>query len=755
MFEFLFKYPPGVFSKGTFVLLGSWPRWVFGLTIVAAAALLAWVTWRKWARSGSRLPASMWRGRAVIVWALQSAMIALLLLLLWEPALSVASLKLQQNVIAVLIDDSRSMGINDGGESREQQAIGLLRSGLLTDLQTRFQVRLYSLDAGVERIQSAEQLRAAGNATQIGKGLRQIADEAGTLPIGAVILLSDGADNSSGVDAATLAELRRRRLPVNTIGFGREKMRRDVELDGLDLPNQALASSRLEAQVTIRQSGFGGKRAHLILASDGRMLASRDIVLQDSGQQIERVEFDAGAAGVKNIHARISALPGEENTANNELTRVLRVDETKRRILYVEGEPRWEYKFLRRALEADPAIQIVSILRTTENRIYRQGISRPDELVDGFPNKPEALFEYHGLILGSVESAFFTATQQELIKQFIDGRGGGVLFLAGRWALSDGGYDVAPFAELLPVVLPKRKNTFHQQLAAAEIADAGKQSLICRIEDDPEKNLNHWSELPYLANYQDPGAQKPGAVVLLRTNLNGNRIPLLISENYGRGRTAVLASAGTWRWRMQQPVSDTSQERFWRQLLRWLVSATPSRVVASTGTPGLEDDGRIEFRADVRDMSYLPTGDAEVEAHIIRPDGSADTLPMRPEPLSQGTYSLSWFAATPGSYVAEITAKIGAREVGRDVVTFRRENGVAENFHQEQNRELLEKLASETGGSYYKPGEARKLSREISYSEAGITSRETKDLWDMPAVFFAVIALRSAEWLLRRKWGAI
>jgi hypothetical protein len=751
MFEFLFKYPPSVFSKGTFVLLGSWPHWVLAAAILGTAGLVAWMIWHRRAR----LASSMRGIRAVVIWALQSALVALLLFLLWEPALSVAALKPQQNIVAVLADDSRSMAILDSSQSREQEAIKVLNSGLLKDLQGRFQVRLYRLGAGVARVQNTDQLKPVDGSTQIGKGLRQITDEAGTLPIGAVVLLSDGADNSGGVDAATLSALRRRRLPVNTIGLGREHLRNDVELDGLEVPSQALASSRLQAQVTIRQNGFNGRRVQLILTAGENVVANRDLVLRDAPQQIENLEFNAGPAGVKNIEAKLNPLRGEENRLNNELTRVLSVNDTKRRILYVEGEPRWEYKFLRRAVEDDPALHIVSMLRTTENKIYRQGIQNPDELADGFPNKPEDLFDFQGLILGSVESSFFTATQQELIQQFVDRRGGGVLFLGGRWALADGGYRVQPFTELLPVNLPQRKNTFQRQLAAAELTDAGKQSLICRIEDDPEKSANHWEILPYLANYQDAGSLKPGAVVLLRTNVGGNRLPLLITENYGRGRTAVFATAGSWRWRMQQPVGDTSQETFWRQLLRWLISATPSRVVASTPNAQLEDDGRIELRAEVRDRTYLPTSDAEVEANIIRPDGSAETVTLRPEPLAPGAYSTEWNGTRAGSYVAEITARRAGMELGRDVVTFRRENGLAENFRQEQNRELLEKLAAETGGRYYKPDNARRLTQEISYSEAGITAREMKDLWNMPAVFLAAIALRSAEWLLRRRWGTI
>ncbi len=751
MFEFLFKYPFTVFSKGTFLLLGAWPRWLLFAGIAVIAGALALVLWGKRAK----LTPSLRGVRVAIVWALQSAMLALLLLLLWQPAISITALRPQQNIIAVVVDDSRSMGISDVGRTREELAANLLKSGLLHNLSSKFQVRLYSLGAGVERIQDTSQLKAQQPSTQIGKGLRQLADEAATLPVGAVVLMTDGADNSGGIDLDTLAELRRRRLPVNTIGIGREELSSDVELEGLDLPVKALEGSRLQAQIAIRQNGFDAKRARLLLTTDGNILASRDVVLNGPNEQVETLEFSAGKPGVKNIRARLEPLPGETNTQNNELTQALSVDSGKRRILYVEGEPRWEYKFLRRAAEDDPALQIVSMLRTTQNKIYRQGIATPNELADGFPSKPEELFKYDGLLLGSVESAYFTTTQQQMIKDFVDRRGGGLLFLGGRWALADGGYDVAPFAELLPVTLPNKKNTFQRAFVAAELTDAGKKSLITRIEDDPDKSAQHWEVLPYLANYQDPGTPKPGAVVLARVDAGGTRLPLLATENYGRGRTAVFATGGSWRWRMQQPVGDTSEETFWRQLLRYVVSATPSRVVASAPNQRLEDDGRIQLRAEVRDTNYMPAGDADVQANVIDPDGVSQIVPLRPEPLGQGIYAADWSAQKPGSYIAEITAGRGTQALGSDVLTFRRENGVAENFHREQNRELLQKLAAETGGRYYKPTDAGRLPQEIAYSEAGITAHETKDLWDMPAVFLAILLLKGTEWLLRRRWGVV
>ncbi len=752
MFEWLFKYPRVVFTQGSVVLLGAWPRWALILAILVAASALAAVTFAK--RKTLRMSFRGWRG--AVIWSLQSALVALLLLLLWQPAISVTSLRPQENVVAVLVDDSRSMGLRDSGaETRGQQARRILEDGVLQRLRDRFQVHLYRLGSGLQRVPDTTKLNSSSPASQISAGLRQIADEAGTLPIGSVVLLTDGADTTGGIPVETMTELRRRHLPVNTVGFGAERLKHDVELQDVELSPKTLAGARLQVAVTLRQDGFDGRKVKLSVLSGGAIVATREVVLRNRPEQTEDIEFNAGTAGLKNIEVRAQPLEGEANTANNNQTRVLLVDDARRRLLYVEGEPRWEYKFLRRAVEDDAALSVVSMLRTTASKVYRQGISNPQELAAGFPSRAEDLFEYQGLILGSVEAAYFTPNQQGLIRDFVDRRGGGLLFLGGSSSLSDGGYGASAMADLLPVTLPSRKNTFQRSFVAAELTEAGRSSLICRIEDDGEKSAKHWEILPYLASYQDPGTPKPGATVLARVNAEGKQVPLLITENYGLGRTAVFATGGSWRWRMQQPVADKSQEAFWRQLLRWTVSATPSQVVASTKNATLEDEGHMQLRADVRDKTYQPAGDATVRAHIVEPDGAAATVELRPDPQRQGVYLADWDAAKPGSYVAEISAQKDGQPIGKDTLSFRRENGVAENFHREQNRDLLQRLAEQTGGHYYTPADAKRLPEEIAYSEAGVTSREFKDLWNMPAVFLLILLLKSTEWLLRRRWGAV
>jgi uncharacterized membrane protein len=752
MFEFLFKYPASVFSKGNFVFLTGWPLWLLLLAVLAVAVGLAW---RMWARRADVLPG--FRGtRGVIVWLLQTALVALLLFLLWHPALSVATLKPQQNIVAVVLDDSGSMAIKEDGSTRKDQVVSALNGGLLAKLQDRFQTRLYRTGETIQRIDNVDQLDTSSKVTRLGENLKQVVAEAGTLPIGAVILMSDGADNTGGIDLETINEIRRRRIPIHTVGFGKERPGKDIEVTDLDLATRALSDSRLAAQVTIKQFGYTNGKARISIREGGKVLATRDVALKGEGTpQTESVLFNAGDAGAKTIEATVDVLQGEENERNNRLARVVNVISAKPRILYYEGEPRWEYKFMRRAVEDDRNLQLTTILRTTQNKIYRQGIDSPKELEEGFPSKVEDLFAYQGLMIGSVEVASFTPAQIEMIKQFVDRRGGGLMMIAGRNGLGDGGYGKSPLAEILPVNLPDRKGTFQREHANVELTLAGRESLVTRLEENPDKNVERWKKLPYLLDFQDVGTLKPGAVSLAESIVNGKRYPLLVAQNYGRGHVFVMATGGTWRWQMQQPLEDMSHETFWKQLLRALVQETPTRVVASTSKSLLADERKVELRAEVRDTTYLPAGDAQVQATILSPDGRTSRIDLRPNPLEQGVYTGEYSAAPAGSYVTEVLATKGGQEIGRDVITFRREEGVAENFQTSQNRELLEKLAQQTGGSYRKPSDVDKLASEVTFSDAGITVRENMDLWDMPVMFLLALGLRGAEWMLRRRWGVI
>jgi uncharacterized membrane protein len=753
MFEFLFKYPLTAFQQGTLVLLGVWPHWLLPVLIAIAAAGLA--LFLRGLRSHAAPVLRGWR--LGVVWLLESLTVAVLLALLWQPALVVTELQPRQNIVAVLVDGSSSMGRTEGGATREQQAVTALQAGVMEKLQRNFQTRLYRFDSTLSRISQPGQLGApVAPATHIGASLEQLLTQSEGLPLGAVVLLSDGGDNSGGVDRNVIEALRNHRIPVYTVGFGDEKASRDVEVEDVVVASRALAGSRLSATVKFQQHGYAGARSTLSVRDGSQVLSTHDVVLAADGTvQTENILFNVGPAGAKTLSFAVEPVAGETNRSNNTLTRLVNVEQEPRRILYFEGEPRWEYKFIRRAAEDDRMIQLASLLRTTENKIYRQGVSTAQELAGGFPTRAQDLFEYQALIIGSVDAGYFSPTQQQLIRDFVDRRGGGLLLLGGRQSLADGVWGGSEVAPALPVVLPDGKETFHRDPATVSLTAAGVDSVITRLVDDSTTNIERWKKLPYLMDYQDPGKPKPGATVLAEMRGGEREMPLLVTENYGRGRTAVLATGGTWRWQMSLPLGDKSHDLFWQQLLRWLVSGTQGRVTASVPKVTLLDDGRVEIAAEVRDKDYHPAADARVTGRVIGPGGLAAALELDPVPSSPGHFQAAWSAPSPGLYVAELTAKRGAEDIGSDVVTFQRLDGVAENFHTEQNRALLETLATSTGGRYLRPAELGRLPAQIPYSQAGITVQQIKELWNMPMAFLLILALRAGEWLSRRRWGVV
>ncbi len=663
----------------------------------------------------------------------------------------------------------------DVATAREAAAVKALQDGVLSGLAKKFQTRVYRLDGGLARLDRAEKVAGVAElgalvagvapragATHISAGLRQLLAETSDLPLGAVVLLSDGAENSNGeggdsggIDLETINALHNRRLPVHTIGFGKEKAEHDLEIEDTVVAAKAMADSRMTATVNFHQRGYAGQKATLDVKDGDKLLATKVVTLAADGVgQSETIFFNAGDAGVKSIGFVVEPMAGEENRANNAVTRLVGVSAEPRRILYVEGEPRWEFKFIRRAEAEDKGVQIVSMLRTTENKIYRQGLADSSELADGFPVKAEDLFKYDAIVIGSVEAAYFTPVQQELLREFVDKRGGGLLFLGGRFSLSDGGWGSSSLADLFPTFLPNAKGTFRRDAATVQLTAAGAESPITRLLDARAANVERWRKLPYLNDYQGPGAPKPGATVLAQMTA-GRTMPLLVTQSYGRGKTAVLATSGTWRWQMSSALDDPSHDLFWQQMMRWLAADSPGQVVVTLPQQTLMDEGHVKLTAVVRDKEFTPAGDAKVSAHVIGPDGLSEMVDLAPVPNVPGTFAMEWTAEKAGSYLAEVTASQGAKELGKDVISFRRGDGVAEDFHTEQNRYLLQKLSQETGGRYWEQSELEKLPKEISYSEAGISVRDTKELWDMPVVFLVLLGLMSGDWLLRRKWGVV
>jgi len=783
LFEFLFKYSRETFARSEFLFASGWPDWLLvALIIVAALALGASLL-----RNRHDLP---WLKLGVIG-ALELALVATLLVMLWRPALLTQTLRAGENTVAILLDTSASMSYGEGERSRLQLAVEAIQNDTLPDLESQFDVELLGFAGQSYTLPSLDEVPVPGPRTDIGQALLGVERGASAGALAAIVLVSDGGDNSGALDPARLAEIASFGVPVHTLGVGREVLEEDLELEDVRLAPQSSAGATVSAQVSIRHGQ--GALAQLKVYDGDAILATESIQLPDEpGVTTRWIDLEVGEAGIRDLRFAIDAIPGETNLINNEQLRPLEVPERRRSIFYFEGEPRWEYKFIRRAFDEESAVRIATLIRTTPNKDYRQGLSSGEELEEGFPTEAADLFAYDAIIIGSLEAAALTEAEQQMLYDFVSERGGTLLMLGGPRGLADGGWGATRVGELLPAELPlTEERTFARADEFAEafaVLPAGTPSLITRLDANDEVNAGIWAAMPALADLQmiSPESLKPGAETLLEANYLDETWPLLFRHRFGQGTAYILATSGTWRWQMLLDHTDMKHETFWRQLAQALTASVPEPVTLSTERVYYGDESAVTFRADVRDREYAPATDATVSLQVDFPGGAVETLTMEAVPGVPGRYESTIDAVPTGIYrvVAEATmagettadattadattadsttadsttaaaTTADAEFLGRSRLAIRREDGISEHFQVQQNRALLERVAAATGGRYFTLDEADEIPEAVQFSDAGIIERRLLELWNMPFFFLLLVGLKSGEWLLRLWWGRL
>jgi len=741
MFEFFFKYSPAIFEESEFILANTWPIWfLYTLGFIFLASCLFMLIWQRKVLSLYQLAS---------IGGLQALMIALILFVLWQPALVTERLVGGENAVAVLLDSSASMALIENGETRMDQAQALLSEEGLEELADIYDILPYAFAGEVTELNAFAELPNPGDASNIGSSIVQTLREASNTSLGALILVSDGADNSGNIDAATLSEIVSYGVPIHTVGIGREAIPEDLELTSIQLPQSALPGTTLSAGVSIIHDQGGMTR---IKVYNGDELISTEEIELNANQNMTTafIDVEVSEPGELDLRFTLDPVNGERNLANNSIAQVVDVPDGNYRILYIEGEPRWEYKFMQRALDEDPSVQLSTLLRVTPNKFYRQGIDDPDQLAEGFPLERSELFAYDALIIGSVELAEFNEEQQQMIHDFVSERGGSLMMLAGLNGLGLGGWSESVVSEVLPVRLAADDAAFVRQQAKVIPTPSGLASPILLLSDNPAENLERWNELPNIADYQNLGSLRPAATTLLEIDVNGELQPLLVTQPYGKGQSYIMATGGTWRWQMSMPLEDMSHETFWRQLARGLVVNSPLPFELSTNIENEE----IRVRAQVRDPDAEENQGLAVSAVVSSEYGPAMTLELLPSSNQPGVYEASFNPADTGLFSIEAISRVGNTPVSSVRSAIRYEQN-QEAFAIRQNRDLLENLAAVTGGQYWQTQNWDELPEAISYSTAGITEQDIRYLWDAPIIFILLILLKAAEWLLRRRWRTI
>lgn len=758
LFQWLFNQPPGLFLKGKLVFTSRLPGELRLLLFVLAAALV----WFLYRRTAAGLP----RRTRRLVLGLRLALVVLLFFLLGAPVLRVRTPQAEGTFTAVLVDNSASMALEDvdaGGrklsriEAARQTVFGTAAAGggLAAALGDACQVVSYGFADAPARIYRPQQLDARGPATNVFRAVRDIDAELQAVPLAAVVLLTDGCRNSGGTmeDAAGL--LLARGVPVYVMGLGNPKPPADLEVVQVLAPTRVRRNSEVELDITLRHTGFT-KPFELRLARGDTPIQSR-MVEPSADTDITRLRmvFTPDHEGTAAYRLELPPAEGEKTTANNSREFVITLQDDRLPVLYIEGSPRTEYRFLRRALFRDPDFRLVGVLRLAPNRFFLQGTNATEDyLKNGFPTTPEQLFRYQAVILGDIEADVFTPEQMALIEQFVKVRGGGLLMLGGVNSFGPGHYAGTPVGRMLPVDVspadpPYLDETFPARPVAGELSHP-----VMKLALDPLENAGIWNAAPPLIGVTPVRGVKPGATVLIQGGKAGDR-PVLAVQNYGAGRAAAFTSGGSWFWRMSLPASDEFHEKFWKQLMRWLVVGVKEQLTADTDAEIYARRDPVTVRATVLGRDMAPLNDAKVWATVTDPLGNTQELAMDWILSEEGVYQCRYVPEQEGAY--KLAVRVEGWETPPVEKGFLVNPPVIEFADAGLKEEALRQMAAATHGRYFTAAEGPQLVQAVrgQVREAALANATPQDhpLWDMPVLFAIALALMGAEWAVRRRVG--
>ena len=756
IFQALFTYRPVVFQQGEFrfdVTTASLTAAVLaGIVMVGAV-----VTYRS-VRHKGRL-----RDRLALT-ALRMLILALVLFCLFRPTLVVRAAVPQQNVVAVLLDDSRSMQIPDwGGQPRGdfvRQQFGSVESPIIKALSDRFLVRTFRFSSTANRIEPEDGLTFNGSQTRLAPSLEGAREELAGLPVSGVVLVSDGADTSDVALGDALLGLKAEKLPVFTVGVGSPQLTRDIQIDRVSTPKSVLKDASLMVNLVITHTGYAGRTVTVDVEDEGRIVGSQQVQLPaDGSPATARVRATVTDAGPRQFKFRVAQQPDEVVPQNNVREALIEVRDRKEKILYFEGEPRFEMKFLRRAVVDDKNLQIVALQRTADNKFMRIAVDNAEELEGGFPKTREELFAYRALILGSVEAGAFSGDQLQMIADFVDRRGGTLLMLGGARSFAEGGYGGTPVADALPLAIdPKTRASEPAELLRLQVVPtrAGQAHAVTQIAGTEAASAARWRELPQVTSVNVPLTAKPGATVLLNgTDERGRTQPVLAWHQYGRGKAIAMTLQDTWQWQMHASITleDQTHENYWRQMIRWLVDGVPGVVEARTTSDRVEPGEAVTIEADVVDPTFVELNDASVIAHVAQPGGGTLNVPLTWIGERDGQYRGTFVSTEAGSYEITVDAARSGRDLGSGVTYLRAGPSDAEYFDATMHEPPLRRIADETGGRFYTADSVAGLPEDVRYAGRGVTSVEERELWNMPIILIALMGLACAEWGYRRAVG--
>jgi hypothetical protein len=730
------------------LLLGPWPAWTLFALLAAAGA------WAFWAyRRASRLG----KGRRAALATFRLLAVALLLLVLFQPVLRVEYTVQTRDRVIVLVDHSESMSLKDTHASRLEQAKEALRrpvSGVIPQLKEQHDVSLFAFAEGLKdldpaRLESLEAVQATGKATAVGTALEQALDRFGGESIPAAVVLSDFAWNRGSDPVAVAEQLRRRGIAVFPFGLG-EPNPPDVAIRALHVKENLFVGDRIPVKIQIVSTPeFAGTPVDLSLSLDKQPLDSRRITLAGGLQFVECTLTAPPTPGRRELAASVTVLPGELSAENNAAARPVNVIDQRIKVLYVEGMPRWEFRYLRAVLLRDPRLEVRFLMTEGD----RDLAAHSPYYLDRFPEKGQKGFDFDLVILGDVPSAYFSAPQMEWMSEQVRRRGGALLMIGGsRYAPVT--YARTPLAELLPVTVRGGAWADVPAHVGPRPTEDGLQSGLAVLEENGAQNLEVWSRVRPLVRIP-PVAAKPGATVLVELSSRAEATepyPLVAWQRFGSGKSFFVGTEALWRLRLR--VGRRYHEEFWARTVQFLTLSRllggNDRVRIETDRPSYSAGERVQVFADVQDEFLEPVALERYPVALGREGAEEEAVEVKltPVPGVRGFYQGSVVPREPGRYQIKAAAKDRS---SANTPQFAVEDRSVELANPGYRADTARQMAAISGGELLTPENLPKLGEMIRKRIPERVRREDVELWDSPLLYGILVFVAGMEWFLRRR----
>jgi uncharacterized membrane protein len=729
--------------------------------------------------------------------------LAALLACLLEPMWSGQRAKPGANQLAIVADNSQSMTLRDRGatETRGEDLRRIVtgeRNLWRTQLAESFDVRNYLAGARLHQTPDFHDLAFDERSSALGAGLDQLAERHRGQPLAGVVLLTDGIAPDLA-DPAKLAGL----PPVFPVVFGKEGPERDLSVANAAVTQTSFEDAPVTIHAEVSSRGLDGEAIvgkllpiEVGASPDTKPVAEQTITIpRGGGKAVLRFQIRPAQTGVIFYRLVVSpkiAAADEATLVNNETVVTVDRGAGPYRVLYVSGRPNWEYKFLQRAVKADGQTELVALIRVAKrepkfefrgrtgessNPLFRgfgnqskEDIERYDqpvivrlatdddkELRGGFPKTAEELFKYRAVILDDLEAEFFTADQMSLLQRFVSERGGGLLMLGGMESFRDGKFARTAIGDMLPVYLdrPDEAPAPAGPLRIA-LSREGWLQPWARLRMNEADERQRLGELPQFDILNRAGGPKPAAQIVATATDGRGEFPALVTQRFGRGRTAALLIGDLWQAGLGDETRQADLLKAWRQMVRWLVADVPEPIEVRTEQKSASEGVLVQVRA--RDGKFEPLDNASVTLKVTRagaaPDAAPVTLTADAAATEPGLYETTYLPRESGGYRVEaaVLNESGAA-AGNGATGWTSDMAASEFRDLQPNRALMEQLARQTGGRVLAPEELEAFARELPAKRAPVNETWTRPLWHTPWMFLFTVACFVGEWGLRRLKG--